>query len=116
VDLIQTKVSYVVQEAIVVIKVWAANANTRRVFLWGFVASNKYVFPYSLEKKTKPHPQDIFRRYPNEYESVISILCENLEDLNEPEAKASMIWIIGHVFFLGKQCTNFPNTKSTNKK
>jgi AP-1 complex subunit beta-1 len=57
-DLIQTKVSYVVQEAVVVIK-------------------------------------DIFRKYPNQYESIIATLCENLEDLDEPEAKASMIWIIG---------------------
>ncbi|KAF6021399.1 AP1B1 [Bugula neritina] len=57
-DLIQTKVNYVVQEAIVVIK-------------------------------------DIFRKYPNKYESVIATLCENLDTLDEPEARASMIWIIG---------------------
>lgn len=57
-ELIQTKVNYVVQEAIIVIK-------------------------------------DIFRRYPNQYESIIATLCENLESLDEPEAKASMIWIIG---------------------
>ena len=55
----QTKISYVVQEAIVVIK-------------------------------------DIFRRYPNQYESVIGTLCENLDALDEPEAKAAMIWIVGH--------------------
>ena len=29
------------------------------------------------------------------YESIIATLCENLEDLDEPEAKASMVWIIG---------------------
>lgn len=57
-DLIQTKVNYVVQESVVVIK-------------------------------------DIFRKYPNRYESVIGTLCENLEELDEPEAKASMVWIIG---------------------
>ncbi|KAL3140598.1 hypothetical protein ABBQ32_005169 [Trebouxia sp. C0010 RCD-2024] len=57
-ELIQTKVNYVVQEAIIVIK-------------------------------------DIFRRYPNRYESIIATLCENLDTLDEPEAKASMIWIIG---------------------
>lgn len=57
-ELIQTKVNYVVQESIVVIK-------------------------------------DIFRKYPNRYESVIATLCENLETLDEPDAKASMIWIIG---------------------
>ncbi len=40
--------------------------------------------------------KDIFRKYPNRYESIIGILCENLDTLDEPEAKASMIWIIGH--------------------
>lgn len=57
-QLMQTKISYVVQEAIVVIK-------------------------------------DIFRRYPNQYESIIGTLCENLNVLDEPEAKAAMIWIVG---------------------
>lgn len=57
-ELIQTKVNYVVQEAIVVIK-------------------------------------DIFRKYPNRYESIISTLCENLDTLDEPEARAAMIWIVG---------------------
>lgn len=49
-DLIETKVNYVVQEAIVVIK-------------------------------------DIFRKYPNKYEGVIATLCENLDTLDEPEAR-----------------------------
>ena len=57
-ELIGTKVNYVVQEAIVVIK-------------------------------------DIFRRYPNQYEGVIGALCDSLDTLDEPEAKASMVWIIG---------------------
>jgi AP-1 complex subunit beta-1 len=57
-ELIKTKVNYVVQEAIIVIK-------------------------------------DIFRKYPNKYEGIIGTLCENLDTLDEPEAKASMIWIIG---------------------
>jgi len=39
--------------------------------------------------------KDIFRRYPGKYEKVIAQLRENLETLDEPEAKASMIWIIG---------------------
>lgn len=57
-DLIKTKVNYVVQEAIVVIR-------------------------------------DIFRKYPGRYEIIISDLCENLDSLDEPDAKAAMIWIIG---------------------
>jgi len=55
---VATKVSYIVQEATVVIK-------------------------------------NIFRKYPNRYESIISILCENLDSLDEPEAKAAMVWVIG---------------------
>ncbi|KAI5413137.1 hypothetical protein KIW84_057663 [Lathyrus oleraceus] len=39
--------------------------------------------------------KDIFRRYPNTYESIIATLCKSLDTLDEPEAKASMIWIIG---------------------
>lgn len=53
-----TKINYVVQEAIVVIK-------------------------------------DIFRKYPNQYEGIIGSLCQNLDALDTPEAKSSMIWIIG---------------------
>ena len=57
-ELVSTKVSYIVQEATVVIR-------------------------------------NIFRKYPNKYESIISTLCENLDSLDEPEAKAAMIWVIG---------------------
>ncbi|KAF7373314.1 AP complex subunit beta [Mycena sanguinolenta] len=57
-ELIATRVSYVVQEAVVVMK-------------------------------------DIFRKYPSTYEGVIPTLCSNLDELDEPEAKASLIWIIG---------------------
>lgn len=31
----------------------------------------------------------------NRYESVIATLCENLDSLDEPEARAAMIWIVG---------------------
>ena len=57
-ELVATKVSYIVQEATVVIR-------------------------------------NIFRKYPNQYESIIGTLCENLDSLDEAEAKAAMIWIIG---------------------
>ena len=50
-EMIQTKLSYVMQEAIIVIK-------------------------------------DIFRKYPNKYESIISTLCENLYSLDEPKAQS----------------------------
>lgn len=32
---------------------------------------------------------------PGRYESVIATLCENLDSLDEPEARAAMIWIVG---------------------
>lgn len=56
-DLIATKVHYVVQEALVVIK-------------------------------------DIFRRYPG-YEGIIPTLCQCIDDLDEPNSRASLIWIVG---------------------
>ncbi|KAF2106284.1 adaptin N terminal region-domain-containing protein [Lophiotrema nucula] len=56
-DLINTKVNYVVQEAIVVIK-------------------------------------DIFRRYPG-YEGIIPTLCQCIDELDEPNARSSLIWIVG---------------------
>lgn len=58
VELIESKIDYVLQEAIVAIK-------------------------------------DIFRKYQNRFESVIKSLCENVNIIEEPEAKASIIWIIG---------------------
>ena len=57
-ELIKTKVTYIVQEAIVIIK-------------------------------------DVFRKYPNHYESIIPTLCDSLTSLSEPGSKAAMIWIIG---------------------
>lgn len=56
-DLINTKVNYIVQEAIVVIK-------------------------------------DIFRKYPG-YEGIIPTLCKCIDDLDEPNARAALIWIVG---------------------
>ncbi|KAI3228846.1 hypothetical protein DTO012A7_6456 [Penicillium roqueforti] len=56
-DLINTKVNYVVQEAIVVIK-------------------------------------DIFRKYPG-YEGIIPTLCQCIDELDEPNARAALIWIVG---------------------
>ncbi|KAF4126696.1 Vesicle coat complex subunit [Geosmithia morbida] len=57
-ELVATKVAYIVQEATVVIR-------------------------------------NIFRKYPDQYESIIGILCEHLDSLDEPEAKAAMVWVIG---------------------
>ncbi|KAG8774488.1 hypothetical protein FRC15_001263, partial [Serendipita sp. 397] len=57
-ELIDSKVTYVLQEAVVVIK-------------------------------------DILRRYPDTYDRVISVVCEQINLLDEPEAKAAIIWIVG---------------------
>lgn len=56
-DLIATKINYVVQEAIVVIK-------------------------------------DIFRKYPG-YEGIIPTLCKYIDELDEPNARGALIWIVG---------------------
>ncbi|KAF2173378.1 hypothetical protein M409DRAFT_61818 [Zasmidium cellare ATCC 36951] len=56
-ELINSKVGYVVQEVIVVIK-------------------------------------DIFRKYPG-YEGIIPTLCQCIDDLDEPNARGSLIWIVG---------------------
>lgn len=56
-DLIATKVNYVVQEVVVVIK-------------------------------------DILRKYPG-YEGVIPTLCQYIDELDEPDARGSLIWIVG---------------------
>jgi len=56
-DLINTKVNYVVQEVVVVIK-------------------------------------DIFRKYPG-YEGIIPTLCQCIDELDEPNARGSLIWIVG---------------------
>jgi AP-1 complex subunit beta-1 len=39
--------------------------------------------------------KDVFRRYPGRYERIIGDLCEKIDALEEPETKASMVWIIG---------------------
>ena len=39
--------------------------------------------------------RDIFRRYPNNYEGAMAMVNENLRTLNDAEAKAALIWIIG---------------------
>ena len=56
-DLINTKVNYVVQEVIIVIK-------------------------------------DIFRKYPG-YEGIIPTLCKCIDELDDPNARGSLIWIVG---------------------
>lgn len=56
--LLESRISYVVQEAVVVIR-------------------------------------DIFRRYPGKYTSVIVPMCAVMDLIEEPEAKASMIWVVG---------------------
>ena len=77
-ELIKSKVNYVVQEAIIVMK-----------------AS----FEDTTDSSNMTHEcfkhQDIFRKYPHKYEGIIPALCENLDTLDEPEAKASLIWILG---------------------
>lgn len=46
-------------------------------------------------RNSPPCSQDIFRKYPHAYESIIPSLCESIDALDEPESKASLIWMIG---------------------
>lgn len=39
--------------------------------------------------------QDIFRTYPDRYEGVIVALCESIMTYDDPNAKASLVWILG---------------------
>jgi len=57
-DIVELKVSYAVQEILVVIK-------------------------------------DIFRKYPNRFEMIIKDIFPSIEELTDPEAKSSLIWILG---------------------
>lgn len=41
-------------------------------------------------EKSHCDPLAVFR-----YESIIATLCENLDSLDEPDARAAMIWIVG---------------------
>lgn len=50
--------------------------------------------PYIVQEATVVI-RNIFRKYPNQYESIISHVISNIDDLDEPEAKAAVIWIIG---------------------
>jgi AP-1 complex subunit beta-1 len=39
--------------------------------------------------------KDIFRKFPNKYEALIKDLCAKLPEYYEPDARASIVWIIG---------------------
>jgi vesicle coat complex subunit len=39
--------------------------------------------------------KDIFRKIPNKYEGIIVKLCDNLKNLDNADARAAMVWIIG---------------------
>ncbi|PYH47567.1 putative AP-2 adaptor complex subunit beta [Aspergillus saccharolyticus JOP 1030-1] len=50
--------------------------------------------PYIVQEATVVI-RNIFRKYPNQYENIISNVIQNIDELDEPEAKAAIIWIIG---------------------
>lgn len=50
--------------------------------------------PYIVQEATVVI-RNIFRKYPNRYEGVIGTVISNIDELDEPEAKAAVIWIIG---------------------
>jgi vesicle coat complex subunit len=50
--------------------------------------------PYIVQEATVVI-RNIFRKYPNQYENIIGQVIQNIDELDEPEAKAAIIWIIG---------------------
>lgn len=50
--------------------------------------------PYIVQEATVVI-RNIFRKYPNQYEGIIGAVIQNIDELDEPEAKAAIIWIIG---------------------
>ncbi|KZZ94002.1 AP-2 complex subunit beta [Ascosphaera apis ARSEF 7405] len=50
--------------------------------------------PYIVQEATVVI-RNIFRKYPNRYEGIIGTVISNIDELDEPEAKAAVIWIIG---------------------
>ncbi|KAI7833144.1 AP-2 complex subunit beta-like protein [Kickxella alabastrina] len=50
--------------------------------------------------------QDILRRYPRCFDSLVDGLCEYVDDVNEPEARAALIWILGEY---SESVTNISN-------
>lgn len=50
--------------------------------------------PYIVQEATVVI-RNIFRKYPNQYEGIIGTVIQNIDELDEPEAKAAIIWIIG---------------------
>lgn len=39
--------------------------------------------------------RDVFRRYPRKYEGLLAEVCKHIKDIDEPEAKSALVWIIG---------------------
>lgn len=39
--------------------------------------------------------KDIFRRYPNKYEGILSELFSEIKTIDEPESRAALVWILG---------------------
>ena len=50
--------------------------------------------PYIVQEATVVI-KNIFRKYPNQYEAIINTVIKQIDELDEPEAKAAIIWIIG---------------------
>lgn len=76
VELLGMKVAYVVQEVMVVIKV-------RGLMEY-----------WSIWRRVLTTFKDIFRKY-SSYESIIPTLCSAIDELDSPESRAALIWIIG---------------------
>ena len=64
-----------------------------------------FVLPSYAAQELMISIRDIFRMYPDRYERVIGTLCESISSYDDPQAKASLIWI------LGEYCTRIEGTE-----
>merc|ERR1719311_1452702 len=39
--------------------------------------------------------KDVFRKYPQRYDSLVNLMVDNIDQLDEPDSNAAMIWVIG---------------------
>ncbi|KAJ2059212.1 beta-adaptin [Coemansia sp. S146] len=54
--------------------------------------------------------RDVLRRYPQNFADVVPTLCEHIDYVNEPDAKAALIWILGEY---SEHISNIGNLLST---
>lgn len=53
------------------------------------------IYTFTILNSNKQNVQNILRKYPNRYEKIIELICENLNYYETESAKIGVLWIIG---------------------